>query len=74
MLLLCRNISFYVTVINPCKENNGGCEYMCLLSSAGNGQYSCACPTGHPLHSDGRSCLGTFIYICNVQQCLCLCC
>ena len=45
-------------VTNPCAVANGGCEYMCLLSAVEESGYSCACPTGHLLHDDGRHCLG----------------
>jgi sugar lactone lactonase YvrE len=50
----CENIT--VPVVNPCEVDNGGCEYLCLLSA--EGKYSCACPTGHRLHPNGRNCLG----------------
>lgn len=36
-----------------CKENNGGCEQLCLYR--GNGQRSCACAHGG-LDEDSRSC------------------
>ncbi|MCJ8744680.1 hypothetical protein PDJAM_G00121580 [Pangasius djambal] len=38
---------------NVCKENNGGCEQLCLYR--GNGERSCACAHG-ALDEDGRSC------------------
>ena len=31
-------------VFNPCKENNGNCSHLCLLSSSVSKGYSCACP------------------------------
>ena len=53
----------HLAVDNPCEVDNGGCEYLCLLSA--EGQYSCACPTGHRLHPNGRNCLGrTPVYYC----------
>jgi low density lipoprotein receptor-related protein 5/6 len=52
----CENVT--VPVDNPCQTNNGGCEYMCLLSSSENRTHSCVCPTGHRLHPNGRNCLG----------------
>ncbi len=56
--------------VNPCDMDNGGCEYMCLLSTgagpagsggeegaaAAAGGYACACPTGRRLMGDGRGC------------------
>ncbi|XP_011154181.1 low-density lipoprotein receptor-related protein 6 isoform X2 [Harpegnathos saltator] len=30
---------------NPCRQNNGNCSHLCLLSTSKRG-YSCACPTG----------------------------
>lgn len=41
------------TGTNVCKENNGGCEQLCLYR--GNGERSCACAHG-ALDENGRSC------------------
>ncbi|XP_066526626.1 low-density lipoprotein receptor-related protein 1-like isoform X2 [Hoplias malabaricus] len=38
---------------NVCKDNNGGCQQLCLYR--GNGQRTCACAHG-TLTEDGRSC------------------
>ena len=48
-------------VINPCEVDNGGCEFMCLLSSSPDRTHSCICPTGHGLHANGRNCLGEIL-------------
>uniref|UniRef100_A0A8C4QPU2 LDL receptor related protein 4 n=1 Tax=Eptatretus burgeri TaxID=7764 RepID=A0A8C4QPU2_EPTBU len=42
-------------VPSPCAESNGGCSHLCLLAPDVPG-YSCACPTGITLRSDGRTC------------------
>lgn len=39
----------------PCDANNGGCSHLCLLSSNADG-FSCSCPTGIKLLSDGKNC------------------
>ncbi|XP_020602324.1 low-density lipoprotein receptor-related protein 4-like, partial [Orbicella faveolata] len=36
-----------------CKVNNGGCSHLCLLTPDG---FSCACPDGLLLLSDGKNC------------------
>ena len=41
---------------NPCAVDNGGCEFMCLLSALSPEGYSCTCPTGIEVADDGRSC------------------
>ncbi len=45
-------------LVNPCGENIGGCEYMCLLSSENQAGYTCSCPTGIKLMPDGKQCSG----------------
>ncbi|KAK4295463.1 hypothetical protein Pmani_031983 [Petrolisthes manimaculis] len=40
---------------SPCSVNNGGCSHLCLLSPGPAG-FSCACPTGIMLKSDGQAC------------------
>ncbi|KAM4553054.1 low-density lipoprotein receptor-related protein 5 isoform 1-T1 [Fundulus diaphanus] len=39
----------------PCSNYNGGCSHLCLLSPV-QPFYSCACPTGVQLKSDGKTC------------------
>lgn len=42
-----------------CGNNNGGCSHLCLPSpmiTPGSALYSCACPDGQELESDGRTC------------------
>lgn len=41
---------------NPCEVDNGGCEYLCLLSSEKEEGYSCVCPTGVRLMEDRKKC------------------
>ena len=41
---------------NPCGLDNGGCVYMCLLSSVADEGYSCSCPTGIKLAPGGKNC------------------
>ncbi|XP_065070459.1 low-density lipoprotein receptor-related protein 6-like [Rhopilema esculentum] len=41
------------SVTTDCHKNNGGCSHLCLLRPNG---YSCACPTGIRLRSDGKTC------------------
>lgn len=42
-------------VRTPCEVNNGGCSHLCLLAPLPKG-YSCTCPTGINLQSDGKTC------------------
>ncbi|XP_022905754.2 low-density lipoprotein receptor-related protein 4 [Onthophagus taurus] len=37
-----------------CNKDNGGCSHLCLLKPKG---YSCTCPLGRVLKSDGKTCL-----------------
>ena len=46
---------------NPCGENNGGCEQVCVLSHRtdnGGLGYRCKCTFGFNLDVDGRHCVG----------------
>ncbi|XP_070563499.1 low-density lipoprotein receptor-related protein 4-like isoform X2 [Ptychodera flava] len=45
--------------VNYCAQNNGGCDFLCLLSPvATNSSYhACACPDHMELSDDGRSCM-----------------
>ena len=38
---------------NACKNSNGGCSHLCLRKPRG---YSCQCPTGVKMKSNGRDC------------------
>lgn len=62
---------------NPCKENNGGCSHLCLLSPPLNVKtqnifgpndvavnYTCACPNQFYLSTDGRTCIAN----CTIGQ------
>ncbi|XP_042220954.1 prolow-density lipoprotein receptor-related protein 1-like isoform X2 [Homarus americanus] len=42
-------------VPNPCKEDNGGCSHLCLLSF--NGTHQCNCPHIMSLGSDNKTCI-----------------
>ncbi|XP_022647953.1 low-density lipoprotein receptor-related protein 6-like isoform X2 [Varroa destructor] len=41
---------------SPCRENNGGCSHLCLLTSRSSTKRTCACPTGVRLRNDKRNC------------------
>ena len=45
--------SFDTSKGNPCTTNNGYCEQLCLLSTAG---HSCACKIGWQLNTNGKTC------------------
>ena len=45
----------YVTDINECATNNGGCEQICNNTA---GSYQCSCGPGYTLNSDGHACDG----------------
>uniref|UniRef100_A0A672TRU4 Low-density lipoprotein receptor-related protein 4 n=1 Tax=Strigops habroptila TaxID=2489341 RepID=A0A672TRU4_STRHB len=42
-------------VHTACEVGNGGCSHLCLLAPLPKG-YSCTCPTGINLQSDGKTC------------------
>lgn len=42
------------SVKNPCNEDNGGCEHLCLMTSKNS--HDCACNVGSILNSDGKTC------------------
>ena len=46
-------------VATQCNMNNGGCSHLCLLSSTSFKNYTCRCPNGMLLLSDGESCART---------------
>lgn len=41
--------------INPCQEENGGCEQLCI-SSVNDKNYTCKCNAGWQLNDDSKSC------------------
>jgi len=44
---------------NPCGTNNGLCSHLCLIAAKRSGRrFSCRCPSGMYLKSDGRVCEG----------------
>lgn len=47
-------------VSNPCGNNNGGCQHMCIVTAASDQEnrlgYRCACDIGWRLSSDQRNC------------------
>ena len=45
-------------VNNPCQLNNGGCSYLCLLSSTSNVGYSCVGADDVEMSHDNRMCVG----------------
>ena len=42
-------------LVNPCGVNNGGCSHLCLMSSGVN-KFTCVCPDGFFISSDGKTC------------------
>lgn len=52
---------------NPCRQNNGNCSHLCLLSTNAKG-YSCACPTGVKLLTDTQCADGPQNVIFLVQK------
>lgn len=47
------------TDIDECEINNGGCEHICKNQL---GSFSCSCPTGLQLSSNGKTCVGEFFH------------
>lgn len=41
---------------NPCSDNNGNCSHFCLLSASDPAGYTCSCPNGFTMTSNGRNC------------------
>uniref|UniRef100_A0A5F8GUH8 LDL receptor related protein 2 n=1 Tax=Monodelphis domestica TaxID=13616 RepID=A0A5F8GUH8_MONDO len=55
-------------VRNPCGNNNGGCDQVCVLSHRTDNDglgYRCKCILGFDLHVDGRRCIGREILTAN---------
>ena len=48
-------ILFYVSDVNECSTNNGGCAHNCVNNA---GSYSCTCNTGYTLSGNGKTCNG----------------
>ena len=46
---------FYISDINECLNNTGGCAEGCVNTF---GSYYCTCSVGHTLQADNRSCAG----------------
>ena len=54
-LILPKFLLIFVSDINECLNNNGGCDQTCTNN---NGSYSCSCNIGFVLAPDERSCYG----------------
>lgn len=65
-MLACQNVieflCFGFTGTNPCGSRNGGCEYICLLSSEASNSYTCVCPDDMVLNRNGRDCSSKLIF------------
>lgn len=48
-----RSVQSDNTAENACGNNNGGCSHLCLRNPV---SYSCACPTGIKMSSNGKTC------------------
>ena len=57
-VLLFNNNYSYITDVNECETNNGGCSQTCLNT---NGSYECFCVAGYTLRADGFGCDGSSI-------------
>ena len=55
---------------NMCQVNNGGCSHLCLRNTAPG--YSCLCPTGVSLQTDGKTCKSSKHIACIKKHCLTL--
>lgn len=59
------------SVSNPCGNNNGGCQHMCIVTSAGVEDrlgYRCACNIGWKLSRDLRNCILVQEFLMYSQQ------
>lgn len=41
---------------NPCGDNNGGCQHLCVLTAANENGYTCECNLYWQLNSDSKNC------------------
>ena len=46
---------YYISDINECDLDTDNCEHECENTE---GSYTCTCPAGYMLHTDGASCTG----------------
>ncbi|XP_074098383.1 low-density lipoprotein receptor-related protein megalin isoform X1 [Cotesia typhae] len=57
---------------NPCGNNNGGCQHMCIVTAAGGREsglgYRCACNIGWKLSTDLRNCILVQEFLMYSQQ------
>ena len=44
----------YISAIDPCAFNNGGCDQTCTNTA---GVFSCECSAGYILGNNGKSCI-----------------
>ncbi|GBP08672.1 Low-density lipoprotein receptor-related protein 2 [Eumeta japonica] len=58
------------SVNNPCRNNNGGCSHMCIVTAIQNGGlgYRCACHIGYRLQNDLRNCVLVKEFLMYSQQ------
>lgn len=60
-LIEIKSCAFFPPASNPCGDNNGGCEQICVLSHRtdnGGLGYRCKCTFGFNLDVDGHHCVG----------------
>ena len=60
-------VPFPYSAPNPCGDDNGGCQYLCLLSATTPEMFSCFCPQGLP--NANENCMPlvfqhAFLHIC----------
>lgn len=53
-------------IYNPCENNNGGCQHLCLLKA--NDGHSCACYDGYQLTDDFKRCKLIKEYVLYVKR------
>ena len=61
-----RSYCFFLDLIvdiDECGVSNGGCQYECINE---RGSFSCRCPVGFQLSSNGKSCNGEWVFKPNV--------
>ena len=52
-------VIYYISDVNECINNNGGCEHACVNNE---GSYSCSCKSGYSLNSNNRNCSGKNVF------------